>query len=267
MEKQQTPSVFQLHHVTFKQGQTILNDISWSVEPGQHWVIIGNNGSGKTTLLNLITGYIWPTAGTVEVFGQRFGQVDLRELRKSIGWVSSAFADRVFASHPTERAVDVVASGKFASVGLYDTLTPADIQQAADWLAEFGASELAERPYHMLSQGEKQRVLLARAWMTQPKLLILDEPCTGLDILAREQLLAAIARLSAAPGGPTLLYVTHHAEEVLPRFTHALLMRGGRVPAAGSKRETLTAANLSRAFGVTVDVTWREERPWITVKG
>ncbi|MDQ0188842.1 ABC transporter ATP-binding protein [Alicyclobacillus cycloheptanicus] len=260
-------NVIRLDRVVYRQSVTILQDVSWHVRRGEHWVIIGNNGSGKTTLLNVINGYVWPTKGVVEVLGQRFGEVDLRELRKSIGWVSAAFGDRVFASHPTDHALDVVASGKYASIGLYDTPDADDIAAARDLLDAFGAAELADRTYHTLSQGQKQRVLLARAWMAKPKLLILDEPCTGLDLLAREQLLTALERMADAPEAPTLLYVTHHPEEVLPLFTHALLMKNGRTVAEGAKYDVLTSEGLSETFGVQVEVSWADHRPWVKVVG
>lgn len=257
--------VIRFTNVSFRHAAVILHDVSWTVTTGQHWVIIGNNGSGKTTLLNLVNGYLWPSHGDIEVLGKRFGDVDLRDLRKQIGWVSAAFGERVYSSHPVDAAIDVVASGKFASIGLYDTPTAVDVTRAGELLAEFGAADLASRRYHTLSQGEKQRVLLARAWMAAPKLLILDEPCTGLDLLAREQLLSAVERLAGTDGGPTLLYVTHHPDEVLPVFTHALLVKDGTVQSAGEKDQVLSSANLSATFGVPVDVTWHDDRPWVKV--
>lgn len=267
LHKRAGTAVIRMENVSFLHPQVILHDVNWTVSRNQHWVIIGNNGSGKTTLLNVINGYVWPTQGAVEVLGQRFGEVDLRDLRRQIGWVSAAFGERVYSSHPTDAAIDVVASGKFASIGLYDRPTAQDVERAGELLAEFGGADLAKRSYYTLSQGQKQRVLLARAWMAAPRLLILDEPCTGLDLLAREQLLTAVGRLAQAPNGPTLLYVTHHAEEVLPAFSHALLFKDGTVAAAGAKEETITADSLSATFGVPVEVTWSDGRPWVRVSG
>ena len=258
-------SVIRLQGVTYRNPEPIVRDVDWEVKAGQHWVVLGNNGSGKTTLLNLVNGYLWPTRGAIEVLGHRFGEVDLRDVRKHIGWVSNAFAERVYASHPTDAVIDVVASGKFASIGLYDVPTDADRKRAESLLAEFGAGPLAGRRYFALSQGEKQRVLLARAWMADPKLLILDEPCTGLDLFARQTLLAAVSRLAQAQGGPTLVYVTHHPDEVLPVFTHALLVRNGAIHYAGTKEEALTSRQLSEAFGVPLEVNWQDGRPFIRV--
>lgn len=259
-------NIVEVTGVSYRREQSaILQDIDWSVKPGEHWVMMGVNGSGKTTLLNLITGYLWPTKGKIAVLGHAFGQVDLRELRKSIGWVSSSLGERFFQAVPSEVALDVVVSGKFASMGLYTDVTEHDRGEALTLMDSFGCASLAAKPFRLLSQGEKQRVLLARAWMAKPQLLILDEPCTGLDVYAREQLLSAISQLGTEPNGPTLLYVTHHAEEVLPVFSHVLLLQGGQVVSAGPKDRVLTSDSLSRAFGIEVAVSWQNSRPWVAV--
>lgn len=258
--------VLQLQDVLLKRGgQVILDAVKWSVNPGEHWAILGGNGSGKTSLLNVITGYLWPTAGSVEVLGKRFGTYDLRELRKSIGLVSSSFADQQQSFRPMDTALGIVVSGKFASIGIYQEVTEEDRNQALSLLQQFGCEDLAERPFRYLSQGERQRVLLARAWMAKPSLLILDEPCSGLDILAREKLLEAVGVLGRQPDGPTLLYVTHHVEEVLPVFSHVLLLRQGHVVASGDKSHILTSRILSSTFSVLVEVMWEGERPWLRV--
>ena len=259
-------NVINLTGVSYRRENTvILNEIDWSVRKGEHWVLMGVNGSGKTSLLNLITGYLWPSKGQVEVLGHPFGKIDLRELRKSIGWVSSSLGEQFFQAVPSEVAQDVVVSGKFASMGLYDEVTPAHREEAFQLMESFGCAGLAEKPFRLLSQGEKQRVLLARAWMAKPSLLILDEPCTGLDVFAREQLLASVERLAIQENGPTLLYVTHHVEEVLPAFSHVLMLQGGQVVASGRKNDVLTSASLSKVFGIDVTVSWQNQRPWISV--
>jgi len=259
-------NVIQLSGVSYRRENTvILNDINWSVRKGEHWVLMGVNGSGKTSLLNLITGYLWPSTGQIEVLSHRFGKIDLRELRKSIGWVSSSLGERFFQSVPSEIAQDVVVSGKFASMGLYDAVTSADRDEALHLMESFGCAGLAQKPFRLMSQGEKQRVLLARAWMAKPSLLILDEPCTGLDVFAREQLLSSVEQLARQEDGPTLLYVTHHAEEVLPVFSHILLLQEGQVVASGRKDDVLTSASLSQAFGIGVTVSWQNHRPWVSV--
>ncbi|MCL6548325.1 MAG: ABC transporter ATP-binding protein [Alicyclobacillus sp.] len=265
-------SVIHLENVSWRRGERmILQGIEWRVEPGQHWAVLGENGSGKSSLLNVIAGYVWPTEGRVQVLGEVFGRCDLRELRKSIGWVTSAMARQFETSRPDETALEVALSGRFASVGVYEPVQPELTALARERLRAFDCEHLADQPFRTLSQGEQQRVLLARAWMAEPRLLVLDEPCTGLDLAARETLLRAVDRLAASDGGqnaaPTLVYVTHHVEEILPLFTHVLLLRGGQVLAAGPKTDVLTDERVSEAFGVRVEVAWRGGRPWIAVVG
>lgn len=246
-----------------RKNEHILQNINWTVKHGEHWAIIGANGSGKTALLNIVTGYMWPTTGKVTVLGKQFGHYDIRELRKSIGWVSSALFERFNRFRAGEQALNVVLSGKFASIGIYENISKEDRQEAYELLEFFNCADLADKPFNVLSQGEKQRTLLARAWMTKPKLLILDEPCTGLDLLARETVLESVDRLANAPDGPTILYVTHHVEEIIPLFTHALLLKDGQIIASGEKERTLTSDRLSALFDVPLDLTWQGERPWV----
>ena len=236
--KETSEKIISVKDVVWKRkGKVILDQISWDVFKGQHWVMIGLNGSGKTSLLNLITGYQWASSGEIHILGHRLGAVELRELRKSIGWVSSSLSER-YRERMGDTAKGVVISGKYASVGLeYQTgVTKEDEERAEELLARFEADYLADQPYNQLSNGEKQKVLLARAWMAKPKLLILDEPCSGLDIRAREDLLATIDRIGATPDGPTMIYVTHHIEEIMPSFTHALFIKDGRIVAKGEKK-------------------------------
>ncbi|WP_027416536.1 ABC transporter ATP-binding protein [Aneurinibacillus terranovensis] len=241
----------------------ILQDVSWKIEEDEHWAIIGLNGSGKTTLLNILNGYIWPTKGSVEVLGNRFGQCDVREVRKSIGWVSSSLQDKLYRNETVE---NIVLSGKFASIGLYDKPLEADYEKARALLTEIGCESFLNRPYQTLSQGEKQKVLIARALIASPKLLILDEPCTGLDIFAREQLLHTIQKIGSQPEGPTLIYVSHHIEEIVPAINHALLLKSGSVYAAGNTHDVLTGENLSKFFENDVNVDWENQRPWLRIQ-
>lgn len=245
-----------------RNGNYILKDIDWRVQSGQHWAIVGLNGSGKTTLLDLINGYIWPTSGEINVCGQRYGSVDLREQRKLIGWVSSSLQEKIYLS---DNAEDVVLSGKFASIGLYDNPEEQHIEQAHILLEEMGCGSLIGRPFGVLSQGEKQKILIARALINCPKLLILDEPYTGLDLFAREQVLAAVDYIARCKDGPTLLFVTHHIEEILPVFTHTLLLRRGKVFLTGKTQDVITSENLSRFFESAVEVQWQNHRAWVTV--
>jgi iron complex transport system ATP-binding protein len=242
----------------------ILQNINWQVGEGEHWCLLGLNGSGKTTLLNMINGYIWPTEGSMEVLGKTFGEFDLRELRKSIGWVSTSLQQKLYGS---ETAIKIVLSGKFATIGLYDQTDSEDLRRAEALMKALGCTALMERTYDTLSQGERQRVLIARALMASPKLLILDEPCTGLDVFAREQLLQMVAAVAAEKNAPTIIYVTHHVEEILPVFTKTLLIKEGQVFAANETSDVLTSAIMSEFFEVPVDIQRRDGRNWLSVKG
>lgn len=245
-----------------RDGVTLLDSIDWEVKAGEHWAIIGLNGSGKTLMLNIVNGYLFPSRGQVEVLGKKFGTYDLRQLRKSIGWVSSSLQERLYGE---ELALAIVLSGKHATIGLYEEPTQEDVDQAADLLRMLGALEVAHRPYRTLSQGEKQKILIARALINQPKLLVLDEPCTGLDVFAREQILETIETISLAPQSPTLLYVTHHIEEILPIFSHTLLLRKGQVFQSGQTKELLNTATFSKFLQTDVQVRWEGGRPWLTM--
>lgn len=247
-----------------REQKLLLRDVSWKVEKGQHWAILGLNGSGKTTLLNMINGYIWPTKGSVSVFEERFGTVDLRELRKSIGWVSSSLQEKLYMS---DKAQSVVLSGKFASIGLYDEPTKEDEDRALELMEELRCSHLVGRAYHTCSQGEKQKLLIARALMASPRLLILDEPCNGLDFISREQLLSSIEQLARRPDAPNLIFVTHHTEEIVPIFGHCLLMRRGEVFRTGKTKEVLTEPLLSEFFETGISVHWHNERAILTWTG
>ncbi|MFB9274890.1 ABC transporter ATP-binding protein [Cohnella cellulosilytica] len=244
--------------------KTLLHNVNWTVNKGEHWAILGLNGSGKTTLLNMINGYLWPTQGTVSVFDSPFGTVDLRELRKSIGWVSSSLQEKL---HGGDKAQSVVLSGKFASIGLYDEPTKEDEEYAIELMEQLRCSHLIDRAYLTCSQGEKQKLLIARALMASPKLLILDEPCNGLDFISREQLLASIERLARRPDAPNLVFVTHHTEEIVPLFGHCLLMRRGEVFRAGETKDVLTEPILSDFFETGISVHWHNERAILTWTG
>ncbi len=225
----------------------ILDGIDWRVERGQHWVILGANGSGKTSLLAALTAYLTPSAGTVELLGATFGRTDWRELRRRVGLVSSSIRQMI-ADDTT--ALEIVASGRDAVLNPSRPFPPAERHAALAVLRRVEAAPLAERPWGVLSQGERQRVLIGRALLPEPPLLILDEPCAGLDPVARERFVRFVDRLGKRRrGGPALVLVTHHVEEIGPAFTHALLLRAGRVLAAGEKTRVLTTARLSEAFG------------------
>lgn len=235
-----------------RDGVNILRDINWSVRRGQHWVMLGANGSGKTSLLSALTGYLMPTCGEITVLGETYGESDWRELRKKIGLVSSALRQMMADD---EVALESVVSGKYAMIDYWGQIRGTDRAQARRLLQQVECAYLAERSWSVLSQGERQRVLIARALMAQPKLLILDEPCAGLDPAAREQFLQFLQRLGKKPGAPTLVLVTHHVDEIMPVFSHVLLLRKGRVLAAGKKSQVLTTANLAQTFAAPVKLT------------
>jgi iron complex transport system ATP-binding protein len=233
--------------LTIRRGKVvILENIRWQVLPGQHWVILGANGSGKTSLLCALTGYLTPTTGEVEVLGQRYGCTDWRDLRQRLGLVSSAIRQRI---PPDEPALETVVSGRYAMIDFWGKMTARDRARARRILRQTECLELADRPWLFLSQGERQRVLIGRALMGKPAVLILDEPCAGLDPAAREHFLQFLQRLGRGAHAPTLVLVTHHVEEIMPVFSHVLILKNARVMAQGAKRSALTSAALSDAFG------------------
>jgi iron complex transport system ATP-binding protein len=227
----------------------LLDDVSWRVRAGQHWVILGPNGCGKTSLLKALTGYLTPTEGDVALLGRRYGESDWRELRLRIGLVTSALQMQIPV---LETALETVISGRYAQLDLWAPTTAADRRAGLRALHEVGLGNLADRAWMHLSQGERQRVLIARARMARPSLLILDEPCAGLDPVARTRFLGEVEGLARRPKAPALVLVTHHVEEITPAFTHVLLLSAGRVLAAGPRAEVLTSRRLSEAFASRV---------------
>jgi iron complex transport system ATP-binding protein len=246
-----------------RDGTVILDGVNWRVERGQHWAILGANGSGKTSLLSALTGYLMPTAGEIFLLGKTYGQSDWRELRKQIGIVSSSVRQMMADDEP---ALETVASGKYAMIDFWERLSRSDKNRALKILRQIECAHLAERPWRVLSQGERQRVLIGRALMTKPKLLILDEPCAGLDPAAREHFLQFLQRLGAQKNSPTLVLVTHHVEEIMPVFLHLLVLKNGKVLAAGKKSSVLNSKNLSSAFGVRMRLQRMENRYSLNVE-
>src|SRR5690625_1387900 len=246
-----------------RQKREILTDINWQVKKGEHWAVFGLNGSGKTTLLNMVNGYIWPTTGKVTVLDKPFGKTDMRELRKSIGWVSSSLQERMNGRQLTQ---DIVVSGKYASIGLYEEPNKEDFQKAYEIMERLNGQYLIDRTYETCSTGEKQRILIARALMASPQLLILDEPSSGLDFIAREELLITINELASQADAPTIILVTHHIEEVLPEFSHALLLQDGRVFDKGRREDIFNSDSLSQFFNKSVQVEWSNSRAWMSLQ-
>jgi iron complex transport system ATP-binding protein len=231
---------------------TLLDRVDWAVEEGQRWVVLGPNGAGKTTLLQVASTQLHPTSGRAWILGDRLGRVDVFELRPRIGLASAALAERL----PAEEAViDVVRTAAYAVVGRWhERYDSSDDARAHALLVALGADTLARRRYGTLSEGERKRVQIARALMVDPELLLLDEPAAGLDLAGREELVARLAGLAADPYAPALVLVTHHVEEIPPGFTHALLLRAGRVVAAGPIEDVLHAETLSATFGLPLEV-------------
>jgi len=233
-------------------GRTLVGPVSWQVELDERWVVIGPNGAGKTSLLRMAAAMEYPSSGTAIVLGERLGRVDMSELRQRVGLSSAALAQRV---PDDERVLDVVVSAGYAVLGRWrERYDDVDVVRAVDTLESVGAEHLADRTYGTLSEGERKRVLIARSLMTDPELLLLDEPAAGLDLGGREELVARLADLAADPDAPALVLVTHHVEEIPPGFSHCLILAEGRALAAGLLSDTLTAENLSGAFGQSIAV-------------
>jgi iron complex transport system ATP-binding protein len=254
----ESPPVLRLDSVSVRgQDVDVLRDVSWSIARGEHWALLGANGSGKTTLLNTLTAYVHPTRGTVDVLGHRFGRYDWRELRKRIGIVSSSLHARI---HGSEDALRTVLSGKAAMLGHWGEETEPELLRARELLGVVEVSHVADRRWEVLSQGERQRVLIARALMPDPPLLVLDEPCAGLDPLAREKFLSLVNRLASQKQAATSILVTHHIEEIVPAISHVLVLKEGSVLASGPKERVLSSEVLSEGFGHPVDVRRRGDR-------
>jgi len=240
----------------------ILESVDWVVERGQHWAILGANGSGKTSLLSTLTGYMPLTAGEISLLGETYGRTDWRELRKRVGIVSSSIHQLV-EGHQTP--LDTIIGGRHAIIGMWGEVRPSERRRAEKILRQIEAEAIGKRPWRVLSQGERQRVLIGRALMARPQLLILDEPCAGLDPVAREHFLQFLERLAQTRHAPTLVLVTHHVEEIVPAFSHVLLLRKGQVLAAGPKSKVLTSGTMSHAFNAPVKLRRQRGRYSISV--
>jgi len=253
----------EVSNLSIRRGRTlILKDVSWRVRRGEHWAILGANGSGKTSLLSALTGYLMPTSGEISLLGRRYGHADWRELRKRIGIVSSSIRQMMAEDEP---ALETVISGKNAMIDFWGRASNGEIIRARKILRQIECDYLADRPWGVLSQGERQRILIGRALMAKPRVLILDEPCAGLDPAAREHFLQFLQRLGGAKTGPSIILVTPHVEEIMPIFSHVLILKQGRVLAAGVKTATLTGRHLSNAFETSMKLRVNSGRFSLTV--
>ena len=246
--------------VSVRRGDKLLLDsIDWTVEEDERWAVLGANGAGKTTLLQLAAARMHPSAGEVYVLGERLGAVDVFELRPRIGFASASLAQRIPSD---ELVIDVVVSAGYSVLGRWrEAYGRLDVRRASRLLERFGVGELAERTYGTLSEGERKRVQIARALMTDPELLLLDEPAAGLDLGGREDLVRRLARLALDAEAPASVLVTHHVEEIPPGVSHVLLLRAGRVVAAGLTHDVLTDDALTETFGLPLRVE-RSGRRW-----
>ena len=248
-----------------REGRKILSDINWCINNDENWALIGLNGSGKSTLLNMIPAYNFPTSGELEVFGKKFGAYVWQDIKNKIGFVSSSLND--FISTLNKQTLrEVVISGQFSSIGIYQEISK-EISEKADKIIEtFKISYIKNKPFANLSQGEQRRTLLARAFMNEPQLLVLDEPCSGLDITARESFLNNLQKLAESNDKKIpFIYVSHQIEEIIPAITHVAILKDGKMIGQGLKKDILTAEYLSELFELNVRIEWEKERPYLLI--
>ena len=250
-------------NVSFRRdGREILKDINWKIKKGENWALLGLNGSGKSTLLSMIPAYTFATSGEVSVFEKKFGTCVWVEVKEKVGFVSSSL--NTFSDSLNNQTLNnIVLSGKYNSIGIYQEITQKDREKANNIIKDFKLSHLKLNKYITLSQGEQRKTLLARAFMNEPSLLILDEPCSGLDIRAREIFLKT---LEESKSDIPFIYVTHQIEEIIPSITHVAILDNGEIVSQGNKFEVLTEENLSKLYGIDLKIEWSNNRPWLIVK-
>ncbi|WP_314587783.1 ATP-binding cassette domain-containing protein [Paenibacillus terrigena] len=251
-----------MQHIKLRREERqILDDITLHMNEGEHWVILGRNGSGKTTLLEMMTGYMFPSSGQIDVMGNRYGQCDIREVRKKIGYISQSLMEKLTLRDPVW---EVVATGEYGFLRFYQEIPEEVVAKAHSLIDEMNLGHVANNLLGTLSQGERKKIMLARALMADPQILILDEPCAGLDLYEREKFLDQINILKNRD--IALVYVTHHLEEIVPLFTHVALIHQGKLVAAGTKESVLTPEILKQAYEVPLSLEWVDGRPWIRVQ-
>ncbi|MCF7955989.1 MAG: ATP-binding cassette domain-containing protein [Phycisphaerae bacterium] len=260
-----TKPVIELNSVSFlRKERRILGDICWHIESGEHWALLGANGSGKTSLLRIITGYEWPSRGTVNVLGNEFGKCAISGLRKHIGYVSSAIN---ITLPENDSATDIVLSGIDATIGLHRHYCDDEHKQAYAAMEKMSVQQCKDQSYSILSQGERQRILIARAIINHPDILILDESCAGLDPAAKEHFLADLEILTSHKNAPTIIFVTHHIEEISPWITNVFILKDGICRACGKTEDLLNSETLSDAFDCKCTVKKESRRYYLQVQG
>lgn len=237
-----------------------MDDVSLEVKEGENWVILGRNGSGKTTILEMMTGYLFPSKGTVEVLGYKYGQCDIREVRKEIGYIGPSLMEKMSLNDPVW---EVVATGAYAYLRFYETILRSK-RESNQHAGRYESRQYGISSFWDLVTGERKKAMLARCLMADPKLLIMDEPCAGLDLYEREKMLAEIDKLRQR--NVSVVYVTHHVEEIVPLFTHVALIREGKLAGSGPKEEVLTKEMILATYDIPVDVEWDSGRPWIKIR-
>jgi iron complex transport system ATP-binding protein len=242
---------------------TILQGINWHVKSGEHWAVLGTNGAGKTSLIMAISGYLPFGGGKIFLIDGWIGRINLPEQRKKIGIVSQSLSDHIAKNVPQITAIELVLSGLFGSLRLVDEVTEEERQRALQILTTLGHAESAMKPFSLLSTGQRQACMLGRSKMAQNELVLLDEPCAGLDLGARERFLSSLEAMIRSADSPTIIFITHHPEEIVSGISHVLLMRDGAVVAAGPKAEVMTSALLSQAFDLPLRVTADNGRYWV----
>lgn len=241
--------ILSVNNLTIERDIKILDRVNWTIRRSENWVILGPNGSGKTSLLKSLVGYFPPTSGSISVLGKTYGQHDWNNLRLKVGLVSSSLQQRIEENEP---AVEMVVSGKYAQINYWGRIYKKDRQRAMELMEQLGVAYLKGKTWITFSQGEKQRLLIARALMAKLELLILDEPCAGLDPVSREHFLESVNNLAHLRPELPIILVTHHVEEITPAFTHSLILKGGKVVAEGPMKQALTSAQLSKAFSTSI---------------
>ena len=250
-------------NVSFRRdGREILKNINWKIKKGENWALLGLNGSGKSTLLSMIPAYTFATSGEVSIFEKKFGTCIWAEVKEKVGFVSSSL--NTFSDSLNNQTLNnIVLSGKYNSIGIYQEITQKDREKANNIIKDFKLSHLKLNKYITLSQGEQRKTLLARAFMNEPSLLILDEPCSGLDIRAREMFLKT---LEENKSDIPFIYVTHQIEEIISSIIHVAILDNGEIVSQGNKFEVLTEENLSKLYGIDLKIEWSNNRPWLIVK-